>query len=76
MLKITFLILIEVVVGLAIAGALLAIAVPVLVRNELLTPGDVRGVLLVFLVLVVCVGGAVFRPGSTLNRWTKHWMND
>ena len=71
MLKMMLLILVEVVIGLAVAGALLAIAVPVLVGNELLTPGDLRGVLLVFLVLVVCVGGAVFRPGSTLNRWTN-----
>lgn len=71
MIKTMLLLLAEVVVGLVVAGALLAVAVPVLVRNDILTAGDTRGVVLVSLVLAVCVGGAVFRPGSTLNRRTK-----
>ena len=71
MAKLVLLGLLDTLVGVAVAGGLIAILIPVLVRRGILTPGDLRGVIVMALILVVCVGVSLFRPGSAFNRWEK-----
>lgn len=63
-----FLIIVEVLLGVAVAAVLLAIAVPVLIRRGLFAPGDALGSLVVGLVVVVCVAAMILRPGSAFRR--------
>ena len=68
MLKLILGVLIEAIVGLALAGVLLGVSVPLLLRMRLITPGDWIGAFVVGAVLVAAVAGMLFRPGSALNR--------
>jgi hypothetical protein len=68
MMKLLFLVLLEVVVAIAIAGGILAAVVPVLVEHHTMNPGDLRGSVLIVGVMVMAVGAMLFRPGSALRR--------
>ena len=68
MLKLIVGVLIEAIVGLALAGVLLGLSVPLLLRFQLIAPGGSIGSLVIGAVLVAVVGGMLFRPGSALNR--------
>jgi hypothetical protein len=61
-------IIVEAVVGLAAAAALLAVAVPLLIRHHLIEPGDTRGALVIGSVLALAIGAMLFRPGGALRR--------
>ena len=63
--------LVETIVGVAVAALLLAVAVPVLIRHHFLAPGDPRGVLLIGAVLVLAISVILLRPGGSLRR-DKH----
>lgn len=64
MLKLAVLVLVESVVGLAVAALALAIAVSVMVRYDLIVPGDLAGSFVIGGVLVFAIGGMLCRPGS------------
>jgi hypothetical protein len=66
MLKRVVRLLVEVVLGVSAAGVLLAAIVPVMVRQQMITPGDRRGALVIGAVLMLTLGTALFRPGSAL----------
>ena len=68
MLRLAVAIVCEVMVGVALGGAMLAVLVPVLSHVGLLDPGDMAGAIVVTGVLTASVGLMVLRPGSALNR--------
>jgi hypothetical protein len=59
---------VEAIVGISVAGALLAIVVPLLIEHSVIAPGDGAGVVLITSVLLLAIGVALFRPGSALRR--------
>jgi hypothetical protein len=71
MLKLTAMVLFEAVIGLAVAGAVLAVGIPPMVGHELISPGDLAGSIIIAAVLVCSIGGMLFRPGSAINRYGK-----
>jgi hypothetical protein len=71
MIKLILSVLVEAVLGLAVAGIALAIAVPLMIRNELLTSGELPTSILVTGVIVCAVAVMLFRPGSALRRSAK-----
>jgi len=68
MLRLMVVLVIETVVGIALAGALLAMVVPLLIEHSVIAPGDAAGAVLIASVLIVAVGVALLRPGSALRR--------
>ena len=71
MLKLMLRVLVEILIGVSLAGVVLAASVPVLIRYELVTPGDLAGTFVIAGALVIAVGGMLFRRGSALNRYRK-----
>ena len=69
--KLIVTVFVETVLGVAIAGGILATAVPILVRRGLLAVGDARGLLLVGLVAVLCIAAMILRPRSALRERKK-----
>ena len=72
MLKLTMLVIVEAVIGLAAAAVLLAVIVPLLIGHHFIAPGDVAGSVVIGAVLILAIGAMLFRPGSALNRFGKH----
>ena len=68
MLRLMVLVAAEALVGTAMAGALLAIVVPLLIGHSVISPGDKAGAILIASVLLLAICGALFRPGSALRR--------
>ena len=58
----------EILIGFFLAGIILAISVPLLMRSGMIVPGDVVSVCLIAGTLALAVGAMVFRPGSALHR--------
>jgi len=71
MLKLLLGVLIEVVIAVSLAGAILAILIPALGLTQAVGKGDVRVIAAVFGVLLASVGVALFRPGSAIHRYIK-----
>ena len=74
MLRLALVVAVEIVVGLALAGIVLAVAVPVMVRRNLMAPGDLLGVLVIGIAFVVAIGAMLFRPGSGINRYSRRFL--
>jgi hypothetical protein len=66
--KLAVIVVIEVIIGVSLAGALLAILIPVLHRYALLTPGDLTSNVVVGIVIIAVTGAILLRPGSAINR--------
>jgi hypothetical protein len=58
----------EILIGVFLAGIILAISVPMLVRSGMIVPGDVASVCIIAGTLALAVGAMLFRPGSALHR--------
>ena len=58
----------EILIGFFLAGIVLAIGVPILVRSGVIVPGDVASVFIIAGTLALAVGVMLFRPGSALQR--------
>ena len=71
MLKLALGMVIEVFVGVALAGLILALAIPLLNRNDLLDAHNITSRTIIIGVLVGAVGVALFRPGSAIHRYMK-----
>lgn len=66
--KLVLFIICEVMVGIALGGALLAVLVPVLSHVGILGSGGTAGAILITGVLITSIGVMLLRPGSALNR--------
>jgi hypothetical protein len=71
MLKLLLGVLIEVVIAVSLAGAILALLVPALSLTQAAGKGDVRVIVAVVGVLLASVAVALFRPGSAIHRYIK-----
>jgi hypothetical protein len=69
--KLTAMVLFEAAIGLAVAGVVLAVGIPLMVGHKLIGPGDLTGSVIIVAVLVCSIGGMLFRPGSAINRYGK-----
>lgn len=69
--KLIFTVLVETILGVAIAAGILAMAVPILVRRGFFAAGGTHGLLLVGLSAILCVAAMILRPGSALRERTK-----
>jgi hypothetical protein len=58
----------EILMGFFLAGIMLAISVPILMRAEVIAPGDLASVCIIAGTLALAVGAMLFRPGSALHR--------
>ena len=74
MLRLALVVAVEIVVGLALAGIALAVAVPVMVRRNLMAPGDLTGMLVVAVVFLAASGAMLFRPGGAINRYSRRFL--
>ena len=70
-LKLILAVVVEAILGLAVAAGILATVVPVLLRRGLIAAGDAPGFIVVVLVLISCMAVAILRPGSALRQRTK-----
>ena len=61
----------EAAIGLALAAVLLGLSIPLLLRYNLIAPGDLIGSLVIAGVMAGAIGSMLFRPGSALNRHRK-----
>ena len=72
MLKLTLLVILDAIIGVAAAAVLLAVIVPMLIGHHVITPGDLTGSVVIGAVLVLAIGAMLFRPGSALSRCGRH----
>ena len=71
MMKLLLGVVIEVLVAVLLAGLILALAIPLLNRNDLAGAGDITARTIIIGVLVAAVAVALFRPGSAIHRYIK-----
>jgi hypothetical protein len=71
MLKLLLGVLIEIFVGVLLAGLILALAIPLLSRNDLAGASDTTARAVIVSVLAGVVAIALFRPGSAIQRYLK-----
>ena len=71
MLKLLLGVVIEVFVGVSLAGLILALAIPLLNRNDLQGANDMTTRTIIIGVLVGAVAVALLRPGSAIHRYMK-----
>jgi hypothetical protein len=61
----------ELALGIAMAGLVLALVIPLLLKSGIISTGDRLGSVLIALILATGAGIAVLRPGGMLNRRNK-----
>ena len=71
MLKLILRMLGEILIGVSLAGIVLAISVPMMMRSGMIASGDLTGSVIIAGALVLAAVGMLFRPGSALNRYGK-----
>jgi hypothetical protein len=71
MLKLLLGVVVEVFVGVSLAGLILALAIPLLNRNDLQGANDSTTTTIIIGVLVGAIAVAVLRPGSAIHRYVK-----
>lgn len=71
MLKLLLGVVVEVLVAVALAGLILALAIPLMNRNNLVEANDLASRIVITSVLAVAVAVALFRPGSAIHRYLK-----
>jgi len=64
-------VVIEVFVGVAFAGLILALAIPLINRTADVAANDVMARAVIVGVLALSIAIALFRPGSAIRRFTK-----
>jgi hypothetical protein len=72
MLKLLLGVVVEVLIAVALAGAILALAIPLMNRYALANGNDLTSRVVITAVLVGAVAVALFRPGSAIHRYIKH----
>jgi hypothetical protein len=71
MAKLLFSVLIEALVGISLAGLLIAIIVPVMNRYRTTNIEDSTGAIVVGAVIAGVTALVLLRPGSAINRWRR-----
>ena len=71
MLKLVLVVLVEAAIGVAVAGVVLAVGIPLMIHRNWIAPGDLAGSMLVLSVLALSVSGMLLRPGSAISRRCK-----
>jgi hypothetical protein len=71
MLKLLLGVVVEVLIAVALAGALLALAIPLMNRYDLANGNDLTSRVVITAVLVGAIAVALFRPGSAIHRYIK-----
>ena len=71
MLKLVLGVVVEVLVAVALAGLILAVAIPLMNRNDLVDPNDLTSRVVITSVLAGGVAIALLRPGSAIHRYIK-----
>ncbi|MCM3878904.1 MAG: hypothetical protein ND807_02240 [Vicinamibacterales bacterium] len=61
----------EMLIAVSLAGLVLGAGLPMLLKAEIVAKGDTASTCIVAATLVIAVAGALFRPGSPLNRRRK-----
>ena len=64
-------VILEVLVGVSLAGMLLAIVIPLLNRYDLIAAGDRTATAIIVAVLAGALAVALFRPGSSIHRYIR-----
>jgi len=64
-------IVIEVLVAVALAGLILALAIPLMNRTDLINGNDFASRVVITGVLAAALAVALFRPGSAIHRYIK-----
>ena len=71
MVKLLLGVLIEAVLGIALAGLILAVVVPVLNHFRSIRQGDLTSMGVIVGVIVCVMAIVLARPGSAINRWRR-----
>jgi hypothetical protein len=71
MMKLVIGVVIEVLVGTMIAGLILALAIPLLNRSNVVVMHDATSQVVIISVLIGAVALALFRPGSAIRRYMR-----
>ena len=71
MMKLILLAIVDVLLGVALAGVVLAIVVPALIRTGFLSVGDPAAAVLISIVLILGVCTLLLRPRGALRRLRK-----
>jgi hypothetical protein len=71
MIRVALLVLLEAVIGVALAGIALAIVIPLLLRFDWIAAGGAAGTVVIVAVLVMAVAVVILRPGSAISRYTR-----
>ena len=66
--RLSIAVLIEIAIGFTLAAIVLAVAIPLIVRFDLMQPGDTAGMVVVIGTIGAAIAIIVFRRGSALNR--------
>ena len=58
----------EILVGIFVAGIVLGVGIPILIRTGVIAEGGIAGFLVIAGTLVLAICGVLLRPGSALKR--------
>jgi len=58
----------EILVGIFVAGIVLGVGIPILIRTGVIAEGGIAGLLVIAGTLVLAICGVLLRPGSALKR--------
>jgi len=58
----------EILVGIFVAGIVLGVGIPILIRTGVIAEGGTAGLLVIAGTLVLAICGVLLRPGSALKR--------
>ena len=58
----------EILVGIFVAGIVLGVGIPILIRTGVIAEGGIGGLLVIAGTLVLAICGMLLRPGSALKR--------
>ncbi|MEO5740120.1 MAG: hypothetical protein ABIS29_05950 [Vicinamibacterales bacterium] len=64
-------VVVEVLVGVMLAGLILALAIPLMHRNDVVETSDPTSRIVIVSVLVGAVAVALLRPGSAIHRYRR-----
>jgi hypothetical protein len=62
----------EALVGIFVAGIVLGVGIPILMRTGIIAEGGIAGVLVIAGTLVLAICGMLLRPGSARKRSRRH----
>ncbi len=71
MLKLLLGVLVEAIVGVSLAGLILAVVVPVMNHYQSVRAGNVMAIGVIAGVIVCVTALVLVRPGSAINRWRR-----